>query len=158
MPFCLLHRRVFLGVAMQAAFTAAAFAVGGPVAMILHLAIGALTLFNMSVFDYVLHYGLQRDRASGEPVTRALSFNSHYPVENIVYMNAALHGHHHVAASRPYGDLETDPSEPTFPTPINAWALVALVPPVWQKVMDPLADAANSQHKQIVASMAMAGK
>ncbi len=144
---------------MQAAVTGAAFAVGGPAALGLHLTISALSIFNLTTFDYVLHYGRQRDRASGEPVTRALSFSSHYLVEDIVYMNALLHGHHHVAASRPYGDLETDPSEPTFPAPLNAFVMLALVPPVWQKVMDPLADAANSQHKQIVASMAMtAGK
>ncbi len=140
--------------AAQAAFTAAAFALGGTVGLVLHLAISSLVSFNMTVFDYALHYGLTRDRSAGEPVTRALSFSTHFPLENANGFNGAHHSHHHVAASRPYGDLYSDAEEPTFPAPVGLWALLALVPPLWFRVMEPMVEAANRQHKQAVAAMA----
>ncbi|MBD3788339.1 MAG: alkane 1-monooxygenase [Sphingomonadales bacterium] len=93
--------------------------------------------------DYVQHYGLERarrDEASYEPVTAAHSWDAAAPVSALWMLNAPRHSDHHAHPGRVYpalqlGDLAA-PGRPVLPRSLPAMAVLALVPPLWRRVMD----------------------
>jgi alkane 1-monooxygenase len=47
------------------------------------------------------------------------------------------HTDHHMSGARPYSTLQSVPHAPHLPAGYPAMVLLALVPPLWFKVMDP---------------------
>ncbi len=94
--------------------------------------------------DYVQHYGLRRlPRADGRagPVGPEHSWNSPHVFSAALTLNAPRHSDHHVTPSRPYPALRLEPETmPFLPRPLPAMAVLALVPPVWFRLMDPRCD------------------
>jgi len=95
--------------------------------------------------DYVQHYGLRRQRrADGrpEPVGPQHSWNAPHAFSAALMLNAPRHSDHHVTPSRPYPALQLDPGAmPCLPRPLPVMAAVALVPPLWFRIMDARCDA-----------------
>ena len=93
--------------------------------------------------DYVQHYGLLRralDEERYEPVTEAHSWDAPDPVSALFMLNAPRHSDHHAHPARPYpalrlGDLRA-PGRPVLPRSLPAMATLALIPPLWHRVMD----------------------
>jgi alkane 1-monooxygenase len=101
---------------------------------------GVLARVNLEIINYVEHYGLRRNkRPSGryEPVGSAHSWSSEHPVSRIVLLNLPRHADHHAIASRPWVVLQHRPDAPMLPASYPAMFLLAMVPPVWRRVMDP---------------------
>jgi len=92
--------------------------------------------------DYVQHYGLRRaSLADGtlEPVGPQHSWNAAHWYSAAMTLNAPRHSDHHMTPSRPYPALQLRPGDmPTLPHSLPVMAVMALVPPLWRKVMDPL--------------------
>ena len=91
--------------------------------------------------DYVQHYGLRRYAlADGrlEPVGPQHSWNSPHWFTSAMTLNAPRHSDHHVAPSRSYPALQLDEIKmPCLPYSLPVMAGIALVPPLWRKIMDP---------------------
>lgn len=90
--------------------------------------------------DYVQHYGLRRRRREDgrfEPVTAGHSWNSGHWFTSAMTLNAPRHSDHHAHPARPFPQLRLPQGAPMLPAPLPAMALVALVPPLWRRVMDP---------------------
>ncbi len=90
--------------------------------------------------DYVQHYGLRRrqlDNGRLEPVTMAHSWNSGHWFTSAMTLNAPRHSDHHAHPARPFPQLRLPQGAPMLPAPLPAMAVVALVPPLWRRVMDP---------------------
>ena len=93
--------------------------------------------------DYVQHYGLERarrDEASYEPVSARHSWDAAAPVSALWMLNAPRHSDHHAHPARVYpalqlGDLDA-PGRPVLPRSLPAMAALALIPPLWRRVMD----------------------
>ena len=103
------------------------------------VAIGLLEAFN-----YVAHYGLtRRDAASGrpEPLGPQHSWNSDRRMNNAALFNMGRHSDHHRLTQRPYQALEPLPGAAELPSGYAAALLMAFVPPLWRRVMDPRARA-----------------
>lgn len=94
----------------------------------------------LEIVNYIEHYGLERERdASGryERVDEHHSWNSDHVVSRALLFELTRHADHHAHASRPYPILRSLEKGPQLPTGYPGMILVALVPPVWFRVMDP---------------------
>lgn len=108
--------------------------------MLSYLALCLYAQMQILLSDYVQHYGLRRKpRADGrpEPVGPQHSWNAPHRYSAAVTVNAPRHSDHHVTPSRPYPALQLDRATmPILPHPLPVMAALALVPPLWRRVMD----------------------
>ncbi|UXX81836.1 alkane 1-monooxygenase [Roseovarius pelagicus] len=105
-----------------------------------YLAISLYAQLQIYLSDYVQHYGLRRkrrDNGSLEPVGPQHSWNAPHWFSSAVTLNAPRHSDHHVTPSRPYPGLQLNPDRmPFLPRPLPVMAAIALVPPLWRRIMD----------------------
>ncbi|QYX57228.1 alkane 1-monooxygenase [Roseovarius sp. SCSIO 43702] len=90
--------------------------------------------------DYVQHYGLRRRiRGDGrpEPVDLRHSWNAPHWYSSALMVNAPRHSDHHVTPGRPFPALQLRADMPMLPLPVPVMASIALIPPLWRRVMDP---------------------
>ncbi|WP_322895117.1 MULTISPECIES: alkane 1-monooxygenase [unclassified Yoonia] len=126
-----------------AGFIALAYLLGGAKGMVLYIALAGHAQMQLLLSDYVQHYGLTRKtRADGkaEPVAARHSWNSPHLYSSAMMLNATRHSDHHARPARVYPALELPPDAPVLPRPLPLMASIALVPPLWRRIMDPLAD------------------
>ena len=125
----------------------AAIAAGfGAVGVAVFFAQSAIAVTLLEVINYLEHYGLTRreiEPGRYERVGPEHSWNSSHRVSNLYLFNLARHSDHHYLASRPYEMLRhwDEREAPQLPSGYAAMLLVALVPPLWFKIMDPRVDA-----------------
>ena len=133
---------LYLGGGALTLALAGVLAGGAGVAALLAMALYAQIQILLS--DYVQHYGLRRLRRPDgrlEPVGPRHAWNAPQPVSSALMLNAPRHSDHHVTPTRAYPALQLDRAEmPCLPRPLPVMAAVALVPPVWFRMMDPLCD------------------
>ena len=102
----------------------------------------------LEVINYVEHYGLSRKQLENGRYERVLpkhSWNSAHRLTNALLVNLPRHADHHYMASRPYQQLRHIEESPQLPTGYAAMVLLALMPPLWKKVMNPKVDAWNQR-------------
>ncbi|SDX23253.1 alkane 1-monooxygenase [Roseicitreum antarcticum] len=152
-------------VAGAAGFIALAYAtLGWPgVAAYLGLAFYAQTQLVMS--DYLQHYGLgrqQRPDGSYEAMGPQHSWNTPHWFSSAMMVNAPRHSDHHANPQRPYPALRLPADQPMLPLSLPAMGIVALVPPLWRRMMDRrvdrvLARAAAAATVAVSAAVPIAG-
>jgi alkane 1-monooxygenase len=124
----------------QVAMYGAAAWVGGA-AGVTYLAVqAAVAIFLLEVINYVEHYGLQRREVSPGRFERVMpwhSWNSSHRVSNWLLINLARHSDHHYLASKRYQVLDHLDVAPQLPAGYGTMFVVALVPPLWRRVMHP---------------------
>ena len=99
----------------------------------------AIAILVLELFDYVAHYGLLRRALPGggaEPLAPWHSWNTTRRFSNWCLLNGGHHSAHHRAPARVYQDLRPVPSTPRLPFGYAGTMLLALVPPLWRRVMD----------------------
>ncbi len=104
-------------------------------AFILASVIGILML---ETVNYIEHYGLLRDvneKGRYERVKHLHSWNSDHLIGRIMLFNLSRHSDHHYKASKKYQVLESLPQSPQMPTGYPGMMLLALVPPIWFRIM-----------------------
>ncbi len=92
--------------------------------------------------DYVQHYGLMRARLPDgrlEPVSDRHSWNAPHWFSAALMLNAPRHSDHHAHPSRPYPTLRLPGAHeaPHLPYALPVCCMVALVPPLWRRMIDP---------------------
>ncbi|MEL6887533.1 MAG: alkane 1-monooxygenase [Pseudomonadota bacterium] len=104
------------------------------------IAIAAYAQVQLMLSDYVQHYGLRRaTRADGraEPMGPQHSWNTPHWYSSAMMLNAPRHSEHHMHPARPFPALGLDADTmPMLPRPLPVIAVVALIPPLWRRVMD----------------------
>ena len=104
------------------------------------LALAAYAQMQLLLSDYVQHYGLRRKpRADGriEPVGPQHSWNAPQWYSSAMMLNAPRHSDHHMRPARAFPALEIAPETmPILPRSLPVMAALALVPPIWRRVMD----------------------
>ncbi|HEY1415883.1 MAG TPA: alkane 1-monooxygenase [Caulobacteraceae bacterium] len=104
------------------------------------LAQAVLAVILLELFNYVAHYGLARRRLPGgryERLDARHSWNSTRRMNNWTLFNMGRHSDHHRFTTRHYQCLEPLPHSPELPSGYASAILMALVPPLWKRVMDP---------------------
>ncbi|HZB51279.1 MAG TPA: alkane 1-monooxygenase [Mycobacteriales bacterium] len=94
----------------------------------------------LEAVNYVEHYGLLRQRdASGryERVRPRHSWNNNHVVTNLMLYQLQRHSDHHENPARRFAALRHVPEAPQLPAGYASMILLALLPPVWRRVMDP---------------------
>lgn len=140
-----LWRHPYMLYAVTAAATLAlSILVGGWVGLAGLLAVCIYAQAQIYLSDYVQHYGLRRAVLPDgrlEPVGPQHSWNAPHWYSSALMLNAPRHSDHHVSPARPFPALQLDPERmPYLPHPVPVMAVLALVPPVWKRVMNPLCD------------------
>ena len=93
----------------------------------------------LEIINYVEHYGLHRRRqADGrfERTTHQHSWNSSYLVTNLFLFQLQRHSDHHAHPARRYQVLRHFDDSPQLPGGYAAMVVLALIPPLWRRVMD----------------------
>lgn len=127
-------------IAGAAAFLLAGWLAFGWGGLAAHLLLALLVQAQILLGDYVQHYGLVRARrpdGTVEPPGPGHSWEAPAPFSAFVMLNAARHGDHHAHPSRPFAALTaaTPGTAPLLPWPLPVMAAIALVPPLWRRVM-----------------------
>jgi alkane 1-monooxygenase len=123
------------------------FWIGGLMTLLFCLGVAVVSFSLLECIDYVEHYGLQRKKLpSGkyERVNFMHSWNSDHEVGRIFLYELTRHTDHHMNATRKYQVLRHMDESPQLPYGYPASILMALVPPIWFKVMNPKVKAYNS--------------
>ena len=134
-----LHNPYWLYIGGSVGFCAAAFWLGGPAGLAGYVGMMLYAQVQLMLSDYVQHYGLRRriDAAGrAEPVGPAHSWNAPHWFTGAMMLNAPRHSDHHAHPARPFPALTIDPGAPVLPRSLPAMATLALVPPLWRRVMD----------------------
>jgi alkane 1-monooxygenase len=120
---------------------AAALGVGfGPRAVWFFVAQSAVAVGFLETVNYIEHYGLQRRLVAPgvyERVTPLHSWNAAHRLTNALLFNLQRHSDHHVWPARPYYTLRHHADSPQLPMGYAGMALLAMVPPLWRRVMHP---------------------
>jgi alkane 1-monooxygenase len=115
---------------------------GGPRSLAFFLAQGVIAAATLEVINYVEHYGLERRLiAPGryERVTHRHSWNAPQRYTNWLLFNLQRHSDHHAVARRRYQVLRHHDDSPQLPAGYATMFVLALVPPLWRRVMNPRA-------------------
>jgi alkane 1-monooxygenase len=93
----------------------------------------------LETVNYIEHYGLARERVESgryERVKPHHSWNSNHIMGRLLLFELSRHSDHHFQASRKYQVLRHHEDTPQMPTGYPGMILLALVPPIWFRVMD----------------------
>lgn len=101
--------------------------------------------FLLEVVNYLEHYGLLRKRLANGRYEKCLpehSWNSNYRVTNVFLYQLQRHSDHHASPTRPYQLLRNIDNAPNLPAGYATMVLLAVIPPLWFRVMNPRVAAA----------------
>ncbi|MBS0472981.1 MAG: alkane 1-monooxygenase [Proteobacteria bacterium] len=103
---------------------------------VLQCAIGIVVL---ELFNYIAHYGLMRGAtdAGMEPFGDRHSWNSSNVLANHLIFNMGRHSAHHTRPAASFETLHWAVNAPELPMGYAGSIVLALVPPMWRRIMDP---------------------
>jgi alkane 1-monooxygenase len=90
--------------------------------------------------NYIEHYGLLREKGPDGRYERCRphhSWNANHIASNLVTFHLERHSDHHAFAARRYQSLRHFDDVPQLPSGYFGMFLLAYVPPLWRRVMDP---------------------
>ena len=126
--------------AMAAAMTAWL----GVVGLVFFLLQGLFAASSLEVINYIEHYGLERRKLPDgryERTTHLHSWNSDYRLSNLMLFQLQRHSDHHAFPKRPYAILRHHADSPQLPGGYASMFVLALVPPLWFRVIHPRVEA-----------------
>ena len=126
----------------SAACLVLAHALAGWPGVLAWTALAAHAQTQLLLSDYVQHYGLTRRRdADGrlEPVAPRHSWNAAPWYTAAMMLNAPRHSDHHTHPARPFPALRLPAADeaPRLPWALPVACVIALVPPLWRRLMAP---------------------
>ncbi len=131
-----------------------AFAIGGwrGAAFFTACALAGKSL--LEIVNYMEHYGMVRNPET--PVQPRHSWNTNRRISSWTMFNLTRHSHHHAQGEVPYQDLRPYPDAPMMINGYLTTIIVALVPPVWHRLMTPKVlawdrDYATSEERKLAA-------
>jgi alkane 1-monooxygenase len=125
--------------AMTVVLYAALVAVFGVVVLPYLLVQAVLGFSLLEVVNYLEHYGLlreHRDDGRYERTRPEHSWNSNNTASNVLLYHLQRHSDHHANPVRRYQALRHVQEAPQLPTGYAGMILTAVIPPLWQRVMD----------------------
>ncbi|WP_318843256.1 fatty acid desaturase [Janibacter indicus] len=104
---------------------------------------GLVGLSLLEVVNYLEHYGMLRTKVHHgeveryERVLQSHSWNSDNIATNVFLYHLQRHSDHHANPTRRYQALRSFDEAPVLPTGYAGMIVLALIPPLWRRVMDP---------------------
>ncbi|CAD5106214.1 alkane 1-monooxygenase [Zestomonas carbonaria] len=148
------HNAVIRGHLMSVLLVAAAFAIGGWQAALFFIACALWGKALLEIVNYMEHYGMVRNPAT--PVQPRHSWNTNKRISSWTMFNLTRHSHHHAQGEVPYQDLKPFPDAPMMIGGYLTTIIVAMIPPLWHKLMTPKVlawdrDYASAEERQLAA-------
>ena len=142
--------------ALQALFIGIAIALGGWAGLALFFYQAFIAVWQLELVNYVEHYGLVRKHLGDgryEPVRPHHSWNATHKASNWLLINLQRHSDHHTKPARPYPLLQSgaDGDAPELPYGYPVMTMVAMIPPLWRRVMNPRVKAWRKTHYPEIA-------
>lgn len=119
---------------------AACVLIAGPLGLVYFLGQSLVAVTLLEIINYVEHYGLARRRLDSgryERVDVTHSWNSNFLLTNLLLFQLQRHSDHHAHAARRYQALRHFPESPQLPAGYATMVVLAVIPPLWRRVMDP---------------------
>ncbi|MFZ5750650.1 MAG: alkane 1-monooxygenase [Pseudomonadota bacterium] len=137
--------------ALQLAMLVAALALGGGLGLALFVWQALVAVWQLELVNYIEHYGLTRRHLGEgryEHVLPRHSWNSAHKASNWFLINLQRHSDHHYKPDRRFPLLQTYPETeaPQLPWGYPLMGIVALIPPLWRRVMNPRVQAWRARH------------
>lgn len=126
---------VIRGHAMSLGLVAGAGALGGWPAAALFVLCALWGKALLEIVNYMEHYGMVRNPAT--PVQPRHSWNTNRRLSSWSMFNLTRHSHHHAQGEVPYQDLKPFPDAPMMIGGYLTTLVVAMVPPLWHRLMTP---------------------
>lgn len=101
---------------------------------------GLVAGVTLEIINYVEHYGLERARLPDgrfERVTHHHSWNASQRLTNCLLFQLQRHADHHAHPRRRFQALRHYEDSPQLPTGYAGMFVLALLPPLWRRVVDP---------------------
>jgi alkane 1-monooxygenase len=136
-------KEVSIFLAIEFGFTIFLALLFGVNSVMAYLIISITGILMLEVVNYIEHYGLER-KFNGkryEKTTAKHSWDSDYFFSSVHLFNLSLHSDHHALASKKFYDLKPNTEAPQMPTGYAGMMLLALIPPLWFKTMNPKIEA-----------------
>lgn len=130
------RNRFLRGQAMTALIVAVVAVGAGWQALLGYLLCVACAKFVYESVNYIQHYGLVR--VPGARIEPRHSWDSAAPLSSAYLLNLTRHADHHARASVPYWRLRLHADAPALPGGYFSMVLVAMVPPLWRRTLEPL--------------------
>lgn len=143
--------RVYGDVAVIAAIFAGIGLVWGWKGLVFFAAQSAIGMTTLELFNYIAHYGLSRRMAGDgrlEPFDDRHSWNSSNVFANTIIFNMGRHSDHHRRPTAHYQNLRYVCAAPELPAGYAGSILLAMVPPLWRRVMDPAVQSLRDEQMQ----------
>ncbi|PIB23105.1 alkane 1-monooxygenase [Amylibacter kogurei] len=135
---------------LQGAFLLIAFAIGGLAGVGFFIFQAAIAVWQLELVNYVEHYGLTRKHLGDgkyEHTKPQHSWNAAHKISNYFLLNLQRHSDHHYKPDRRYPLLQNydDDAAPQLPRSYPIMTFLAMIPPVWKRVMNPRVRAWRAQ-------------
>lgn len=127
--------RMLTGYAMTAVLLAGFIVAGGWLGAVIFATTAFWGKCVLEIVNYMEHYGLVR--VEGQPVMPRHSWNTNKTMSSLVLFSLTRHSAHHEAGELPFWDLDPYPEAPEMPYGYLTTIFIALVPPVWYRIMAP---------------------
>lgn len=124
---------------VQGACMAAVFLALGTRAAVSLAAAALIGVLMLETINYIEHYGLLRKRQPGRVAGRAAhrAWNAEPLLGRILLFQVTRHSDHHLHPTRAYHRLRRIPESPEMPTGYPGMMILAALPPLWFRIMNP---------------------
>lgn len=142
LPFWHWRNDLLQGYALHLAIVAASVAAFGWPIILFFVVHDIFAWFHLTMANYVEHYALLRQKREDgryEPCEPRHSWNTNHIVSNLTLFHLQRHSDHHANPLRPYQALRNFDDLPRLPSGYPGSFLLASVPPLWFRVMNPKA-------------------
>ncbi|MEA5444317.1 alkane 1-monooxygenase [Gammaproteobacteria bacterium AB-CW1] len=120
----------------------AAWLLAGGAGLLLFLVQAFVAFSLLELVNYIEHYGLERQRRPNGGYAKVdihHSWNASERFTNLLLFNLQRHSHHHAHSLTPYQALKHFDESPQLPSGYAGMIVLALIPPLWRRIMDPRA-------------------
>ncbi len=129
------HNRAARGQLMSLAYFTAAHYAAGWTGVLVFMVLALLGKSYLETVNYVEHYGLIR--VPGTRVETRHSWDCYNMISSALLYNLPRHADHHLHVKKPFWELGTYNETPVLPYGYMTLLLIALVPPLWQRLINP---------------------
>jgi len=108
---------------------------------------GVVAASALEIINFIEHYGLKRRQLENGRYERPSpwhSWNSDFWLSNALLLQLQRHSDHHAYPSRPYTRLRSWPEAPQLPLGYSAMLPIAMIPPLYRRIIHPRLDALQS--------------
>ncbi|HET8689231.1 MAG TPA: fatty acid desaturase [Methanosarcina sp.] len=126
---------------------------------LLYLLYSLLSICSIQMIQYMSHYGLKRhENETGKfaKTLRTHSWNYNGKFTDMLSLSIQKHSAHHENPTDYFHELDINEETPLVPVSFYIMFVVALVPPLWFKIMNPLVDAVMQEYEEKQADICRA--